>query len=193
MRLGVYAVLRLGLALGVMCLSFVSAQTTRAACLRGFQPSPSRSYHVSLEQILEDREKGVHSFRQKQLQRRRLKVNDGLICIGDSNRPLSTDSLLKALSLGGRPWFHTSRWGYVLTTDGEIFVSPPSATVNHGSFADKVLAAGELVIFDGELKYIDNKSGHFKAQSDSIPLVLHRLFALGVSADRIKSVMISVR
>lgn len=116
--------------------------------------------------------------------KRELAFNDGSINLARSKHPLSTDSLLQSLSLGGRPWFHNGVWMFVLTPEGQFYVAPETERTKHSSLAKTVLAAGELEVRSGILVYLNNRSGHFRPHPDSLSYVVQKLFEKGVDVSR---------
>ncbi len=79
---------------------------------------------------------------------------------------------------------------FVMDERGNIYTHPFNEVgkFHHSSFlaGDPVLFAGNIIVLDGEIKYIDNLSGHYKPRAEAIQIALNKLTVLRVDVSNVE-------
>jgi hypothetical protein len=113
----------------------------------------------------------------------RIRVKGGKVFLDDAcARPLETRQMVTA-NMG--PGYCI----YVMSERGEIHVSSHSVGDRHHSSllaGGNVAGAGEMQVWDGQLKWISNKSGHYFPESEHFLQTLHAFQKKGVALDAVK-------
>ena len=113
----------------------------------------------------------------------RVRFNGGRLFMDDAHKfPLNTRGMVTA-NMG--PGYAI----YVMSGTGNLHVSSHSVGDRHHSSllaGGMVAGAGELLVTDGTLKWISNKSGHYFPESQHLLQTLHSLRKKGVALDSVK-------
>ena len=113
----------------------------------------------------------------------RLRVHGGRIFMDDAHQqPLETRKMVTA-NMG--PGYCI----YVMSERGDIHVSSHSVADRHHSSllaGGNVAGAGEMQVWDGTLKWISNKSGHYFPECEHFLQTLHSFQKKGVALDGVK-------
>jgi hypothetical protein len=76
---------------------------------------------------------------------------------------------------------------WVMDPTGRLYVSstPQPGMFNHSSFlgGGSVICAGEIIIEDGKIKFINNRSGHYEPEDETLDNAIAKLLEQGVELD----------
>jgi len=143
-------------------------------------PSLPMSYHYYYRQFIQGTS-GTKALTKKQLDLLRVSFKSGLI-INSSGQPLDTS---------GEKWIYIiyNEKMYVSTQDkNSKFGKVKHATMSIGL---PLMAAGEIIIQEGVLTYVDNESGRYRLPRFFITKALHKLKRAGLSTKGIDEHSIS--
>jgi hypothetical protein len=172
---------------GVQITSFVATSVTAARMTKAFDRLTTKvqsedhfayqTFPVTSMGRHWDQNNSVHHFSEQELEARLLNFRDGLIFLGSNERPLSTTDPLQRLRMGPKHLFADGFWDFIMTADGQIYVTPEGFTIKHTSLSLRAnaAAAGRIQIINGRVRKIDNMSGHYFPPAEALAQILFEL------------------